>query len=392
LLTTQALLRGGQSLDELASAFSLRVAKHAEFPLAILNYSQTDSPKHHPVVRECRGLVLECGTWNVVARAFPRFFSWGEAIECDRQFDWSNSVAQEKHDGSLVLAYRYGGKLFVNTRGSFGSGPIQKGSPLSWQTVFGMALANPQWESAEAIGRLNDKLPDGTTAVFELCSPWNRIVRQYALPTAYLLTAFVTHTGEEFSSADCDRLAEDVGAKRPDTFQFGSLSHARRFIDAQSDATFEGVVVRDGSGRRKKVKSGRYTALHHMLCGSEPALSPKTFAPFLMNGGDVAALAAALDGDLEHFYAARTAVKSLLGEMRELWGAHRNEADQKTFAVAVQKSDARSFLFEARKRQCHPDEIWRERGESFLSHWLVGRIPKPSAPLTARQSELESLL
>jgi len=46
--------------------------------LVILNYSQIDSPKRHPIVMECRGLVLEIGTWRIIARSFNRFFNWSE--------------------------------------------------------------------------------------------------------------------------------------------------------------------------------------------------------------------------------------------------------------------------------------------------------------------------
>ena len=37
---------------------------HPTLPLVILDYSQINSPKLHPIVLECRGLVLEMGTWK----------------------------------------------------------------------------------------------------------------------------------------------------------------------------------------------------------------------------------------------------------------------------------------------------------------------------------------
>jgi len=69
-----------KSLDDLTAEFGIKITKHPfGLPLVILNYSQFDSPKDHPLVRECRGLVLEVGSWKIVARSFYRFFNFGEA-------------------------------------------------------------------------------------------------------------------------------------------------------------------------------------------------------------------------------------------------------------------------------------------------------------------------
>ena len=43
-----------------------------------LNYDHEHSPKTAPIPLECRALVLEVGTWNVVAKSLPRFFNLGE--------------------------------------------------------------------------------------------------------------------------------------------------------------------------------------------------------------------------------------------------------------------------------------------------------------------------
>ena len=43
-----------------------------------------------PVVQECRGLLLEEGTWNVVAMPFTKFFNFGEKLA--PTIDWSTAV------------------------------------------------------------------------------------------------------------------------------------------------------------------------------------------------------------------------------------------------------------------------------------------------------------
>jgi hypothetical protein len=79
VLEVQRLLRSGKTLADLAAEYGLRVTNHESEPLVILNYTQTDSPKRDAVVQECRGLTLEVGTWDVVARAFPRFLMLASA-------------------------------------------------------------------------------------------------------------------------------------------------------------------------------------------------------------------------------------------------------------------------------------------------------------------------
>lgn len=84
-----------ESLDSIVDRLSLVRVDHPD-GRTILNYSQIDSPKYDPIVRECRGLVIDRNTNEVVARAFDRFYNYGEYIEGDKKFDWSSATVQEK--------------------------------------------------------------------------------------------------------------------------------------------------------------------------------------------------------------------------------------------------------------------------------------------------------
>lgn len=77
-LEVQKYLRSGKTLEQLTSELGIKVTHHSSDPLVILNYCQIDSPKFHPITLECRGLVLEKQSWNIVARSFKRFFNFGE--------------------------------------------------------------------------------------------------------------------------------------------------------------------------------------------------------------------------------------------------------------------------------------------------------------------------
>lgn len=68
-----------KSLEDLKTELGIKVAEHATLPLVILNYDQIESPsKTHPIILECRALVLNKNDWSIVARSFSRFFNFGE--------------------------------------------------------------------------------------------------------------------------------------------------------------------------------------------------------------------------------------------------------------------------------------------------------------------------
>lgn len=77
MLNVQQFLQT-KSLEDLTAELGIRVTRHDQLPLIILNYDQIESPKANEIVVECRGLVLEEGTWEIVARSFRRFFNFGE--------------------------------------------------------------------------------------------------------------------------------------------------------------------------------------------------------------------------------------------------------------------------------------------------------------------------
>ena len=118
MLKVQEFLHGGGTLEELKEKLGIKLTYHPTDPLVILNYDQIESPKMDPIVQECRGLVIELHTWNVIARAFNRFFNAEEALDINKNFDWNRFDAFEKADGSLVLVYWYK-EWRINTRGSF---------------------------------------------------------------------------------------------------------------------------------------------------------------------------------------------------------------------------------------------------------------------------------
>jgi hypothetical protein len=364
MLHTQQYLCGGKTHQHLLDELGIRTARHETLPLVILNYDQIDSPRSHPVVRECRGLVLHAQTHDLVARAFPRFFNWGELAEEMKRFDFSAFTAHTKEDGSLVLLFFFAGRWRLTTRGSFAR-DVMRGQEVTWHEAVCRALG--VGDLSQLAGRLDESL----TYVCEFCSPWNTVVRRYAEPRLYLLSAF--RGVQELDPEAVDSLVQPPFV-RPFRHAFTSVEQIRGFLREQAvnDPTFEGVVIRDRHGSRWKIKSPTYLGLHQMGTSGEDAFEPKHLLPFILAGeGDE--LLAYYPQARESYLACKAKVESAYEWLEKTWEEHRRIADQKAFAQAIQgRTPFTAILFQLRKlhgaaqTREHLRNAWRQADEMIL--------------------------
>lgn len=67
--------------------------------LVMFKYNQLNSDLGNPIVQECRGLILNADTFEVVSYPFNKFFNYGEAHAAD--IDWSTAWVSQKLDGCV---------------------------------------------------------------------------------------------------------------------------------------------------------------------------------------------------------------------------------------------------------------------------------------------------
>jgi len=142
----------------------VRVRTHPDEPaLRIFGYTEKAQYERHwnNVTTQCRGLIVDGRTQDVLARPFSKFFNYGEFS--DRSLNLEVEVnATDKMDGSLGILYPSptGGHA-IATRGSFDSR----------QARF----------ATEVLGRkYGDFVPHAdVTYLFEIIFPENRIVLDY---------------------------------------------------------------------------------------------------------------------------------------------------------------------------------------------------------------------
>lgn len=255
-------LRGHTLADLSREPLHIEIRRHPCLPIAILNYNQIKSPKDNPVVRECRQKIIEIEPpYRVVSRSFDRFFNYGESgADTDLlHANWKDAVFQEKHDGSLIAVFSYSGQTIIATRGSFGNSVIEPSHPNS-----------PTWEQAVRRFVDPDKLDLRRTYVFELCTKYNRVVREYPEDALFLLTIVDPRTGEEATEAEQAALS----LPRPRVFAIPAVEQLRAVIEAEGKLTpgFEGLVAKIPHGNnqftRIKIKDAAYLELHHKMTGT----------------------------------------------------------------------------------------------------------------------------
>ena len=311
--------RGLSALSE----FTIKAVPHKRYNnLFLLKYDQIDSPFSNPMVRECRGLILDQDRdWAVVARPYDKFFNHGETHAAE--IDWSTARVFEKLDGSLITLYHYDGNWHVATSGTpDASGEVSPG--LTFAELFCRTF------------RTTLSGFDPTCCyMFELCCPENRIVCRYPEPRVYLHGARHIETGQEF-------IPDIEGVMLAPSYPLSDLPAVLEAVN-RNPLEHEGFVVVDAKFNRLKIKSAAYVALHHCRDG----FSKKRIANLLRAGE-----ASEFEKSLYAFPELRPMFDDL--QLRYLkasagmaadWAAHRHIENRAEFAKLVKDLPYSGYLF-----------------------------------------------
>jgi len=275
-LNVQKYLRSGKTLADLETELGIKSSEYGN--LVMLNYNQLESPKTDPIVMECRQLVLEQGTWDIIFRSFHRFFNYGEALDLTQDFDFSKAVALDKIDGSIIGVFRYCGEWLMTTRGVIG-GDCQVGTfPLTFKELFDLTVKQyPKFWEALDFAFL--ECSQNYCYTFELTSPENRVVTPYTDRALHLLT--VRDRQEDFAELEREAievLGEEMGVAVPNMTDFDNIAALVNMASNVGELQ-EGFVCIDysetdenGNFRRMKVKNPAYLAVAHLKESSASSL------------------------------------------------------------------------------------------------------------------------
>lgn len=260
----------------------------------MFNYNQFESDFTDPIVRVCRGCILEITDDQIKVICYPyeKFFNYGDP-NCDN-LDWSQMIVTNKMDGMLLKLFKYKNVPYIVTNGSWSPynlemeevvggdlimklfGITPKKGILSdkelRQIPFGNNLSNLKWV---------DKLPDNYTLMFEICSPYNRIICKYNEPKIWF---HGVRNNETYQEEDAEEFKKkyDIPFAVPDTYVFDSVGSILNYLDSADGHIFEGFVVRDKSFHRIKMKAKDYLRIKYYL--GEDGITNKKIFMAIVNG------------------------------------------------------------------------------------------------------------
>ncbi|MDR1541939.1 MAG: hypothetical protein LBU32_28950 [Clostridiales bacterium] len=222
----------------------------------LLKYDQIHSDFTLPIVRECRGIILdETDDYKPVCVPFFKFGNFGESYI--PEIDWPTARVQEKVDGSLVKLWHGRNRWRVSSNGEINARNAHIHSALlpHRRRTDLHALFMEAWMKT---GVSMESLNKDYTYMFELTSPHNRVVIRYEGVSIRHLGTRDNHTLRE-----CEM---DIGILKPRAFTLKTLDECIESAKSLGDSE-EGYVVVDQFYNRIKVKSPRYVALNHLVQG-----------------------------------------------------------------------------------------------------------------------------
>lgn len=247
MLNLQTFIHENENWRELISEKPYCIKVTEKEDLVCFKYSQIDSDFNEPLVRECRGIILEKDTWKIVAYAFNKFGNYGESYA--DEIDWASARVLEKVDGSLIKVYFHNGAWCVGTNSTIDANDAELSVPPyeTFMELFDVA--------ADVCGLDYDRLDPHYTYIFELRSPYNKVVVPYK-------DIRIVHIGTR-NNITCEEEEVDIGIEKPKQYMLSSLDDCIAMA-ATFDFTKEGFVIVDKNYHRIKVKSEDYVRVHRL--------------------------------------------------------------------------------------------------------------------------------
>ncbi len=263
MLKVQEFIRSNSDWECLLSSepFNLSISYDEVFgrKLVMLKYDQLSSDFYNAIVKECRGLILDAETFEVVSYPFNKFFNYGEPFMDD--VDWRTAYVTEKIDGSIIKIVNLDGNFLISTNGVIDafkcSLPGNVGCPFN---TFGELVMEGFKHYGIGIEDFPRLFAPGFTYIFELTSPWNQVVVHFDETKVSFLGMRDNVTLKEKFFGDCE-LAQVFDT--PHIFPITNIDECVAASKVLPEDA-EGYVVVDAQFNRVKVKSPRYVQLHYM--------------------------------------------------------------------------------------------------------------------------------
>jgi len=318
-----------------------------------LNYDQLEAKESNPLAQECRGLILARKDGSVISSpkddvvpgetvvlAYPmkRFFNYGQGSAA--QIDWSDKelAVLEKLDGTLCIVYwdSFISRWCVATRSVSEADLLMDNGLFTFRTLFEKAFLETVKVSFEDFTKTLDK---NFTYCFELTTPYNRIVVEYkncgvTLLAVRSMLTYLEMTPHTTLLAECLKGVPIVQAHT-----YTSVNELVSWVSTLNPMEHEGVVVRDSSYNRIKVKNAAYVAYNKVRdC---LATSERNCVELILLEKDDDVIPFLPEDIVKNLQKIKAGVQVVVREHDNMYQKARAEADakapgdKKTFAILV---------------------------------------------------------
>jgi len=332
-------------LEKTIKDFSLKTREYEK--KILIKYDQLVSPTLMalPEMQDCRGIILEKGTWKVMSLAFRKFFNSEEGNAA--KIDWDTAHILEKLDGTMIQVYWdwHANKWFAATTGTAeGEGEVNNKNGTTFNDLF-WDIVNNKYTFNECL------LNKDYIYVFELTTPYNIVVKPHGESSATVLTIRNRETLVELSGKDLEMAAISIGVPLVKSFDINAsnVGHLLKTFEGMPWSE-EGYVVRDGNDNRVKVKNPAYVAVHH-LKGKTAEHNILT----IVKTNEIEEFAATFPERTEELYRLKEAYDLLVVKLNGVWDELKlrrpkniTKEEQKKYAAAVfdvcEKNEVKQFI------------------------------------------------
>lgn len=298
----------------------------------LLKYDQLESDYAFEEVQDCRGLILEKGTWRIMCMSFRKFFNVGESHAV--AIDWNTANVLEKVDGTMIQLYFdwHKDKWFAATTGTAeGEGEVNNKDGTTFNELF--------WKTAFEKYSLDiDDLSKTCTYVFELTTPYNIVVKPHGESSLTLLTIRSNSFLTELDYKDLVTIGELIGVPVVKSYDLnkGNFDELVKTFENMPWSE-EGYVIMDGAFNRVKIKNPAYVAVHHLKAktGEHNILT-------VVKTNEIEEFAATFPERREEIWRLKANYDILLGRLHVAWNEliphlpkDDGAAEKKAYAMAV---------------------------------------------------------
>ena len=341
-----------------AEPYNLKISRDGEYIL--FKYNQVFSDFSIPLVREARGIIFRESDWECVCHPFDKFGNYGESY-CP-EINWGTASVQEKVDGSLIKFW-YDNGWHISTNGTIDAFKANLNN-IKYQNFGQLVIAAINTVFINEYDFF-DMLDPKCTYMFELVSPYNRVVIPYEEIKLYFLGMRERDTGMEWNPEELD---ESFYFQIPKRYSLSSLEDVQKAANAMSWDE-EGYVVCDANFNRVKIKSPSYVMAHYVR--NNNTISIERLVQIVLSGEQKEFLIYASDyanelHDVEE--AMNKIAKNTVASMKVLFGASCEFENRGDYAREVIKYPVymKDFLF-----HCFDDRIFWDYAKSWsVDRWV----------------------